>query len=253
MRQAIKRLKRRIRERRSLRLGLRSRDPFVIMRELIGDDAPVIFDVGAHVGVVAARFRRLFPRAVIHCFEPFPESFDRLRNAASQLRPIELHALALAAREGEAAFSVNVNPATNSLLASDASGAVYWRRDTPRTRDRLTVRTTTLDAFCEEQGIGRIDILKMDVQGGEYDVLLGAPELLARQAVGLVYLELITAPTYVGQHRIGEYLDLFDGAGYELFDFFNLGRGGGRLLQLDAIFASPETLRAHVSRLEQAE
>ena len=45
----LKSLVLRQRKRRNLRFGLRSRDPFVIMRKLIDRDAPLIFDVGAHV------------------------------------------------------------------------------------------------------------------------------------------------------------------------------------------------------------
>lgn len=249
MRHLLKPLVVRHRKRRSLRLGLDSRDPFVVARELVGSGARMIFDVGAHEGIVAKRYRELFPDAMIHCFEPFPGSFTKLEQATSALGPIELHAVALAEREGQAEFAVNRNSATNSLLASDTRAGVYWRGDTPATVDKLIVTTTTLDSFTAEQSIPRVDILKMDVQGGEYDVLLGAEDLLRRQAIGLIYMELITAPTYVGQHRAGEYLRLFETAGYELFDIYNPGRSRGRLLQTDVIFVNPETLRRYEDRL----
>lgn len=242
MRKLLKSFVRRYRKRRNLRLGLKSRDPFVIMRELMGGDTRTIFDVGAHVGLVATRFRELFPEATIHCFEPFPESFQALGQAVDTLDRIELHRVAVASTNGQAEFSVNENSATNSLLASDDRAAVYWRADTPRTVGTLSVPTVSADAFAAERSISRIDILKLDVQGGEYDVLLGARDLLDRQAVGLIYMELIVAPTYVGQHRMREYLELFDAVGYELFDLFNFGRSRGRLLQTDVIVVSAETL-----------
>jgi FkbM family methyltransferase len=245
----LKAFVRRQRKRRNLRLGLKSRDPFVIMRELTNREQPVIFDIGAHVGLAATRYRELFPAAMIHSFEPYPESFALLREAIAGSQPIELHAIALAAQEGEAEFSVNRNSATNSLLASDERAEVYWRSDTPRTTGTLSVPTSTLDAVCREHGIDAIDILKMDVQGGELEVLRGGKALFERQAIGLVYMELITAPTYLGQHRIREYLEFFDSHDYELFDCYNLGRSGGRLLQTDVIFVSPELLRAHEQRL----
>lgn len=249
MRKFLKAFVRRQRKRRNLRLGLKSWDPFVIMLELVRRERPMIFDVGAHVGIAAIRYRELFPRAQIHGFEPFPESFDRLREAVGALQPIELHPLALAASSGQARFSVNRNSATNSLLASDDGAAVYWRGDTPVTMGSLTVPTTTLEEFCRDHAVDVIDILKMDVQGGEYDVLQGGRGLFERRAVGLAYMELITAPTYVGQHRIRDYLEFFDSVGYELFNMYNFGRSGGRLLQTDVIFVSPETLRAHEERL----
>jgi len=237
------------RKRRNLRLGLKSRDPFVIMRRLVDAEAPLILDVGAHIGLAATRFRELFPRATIHCFEPFPESFEILEKAVGELSPIQLHNLALAATEGQADFSVNRNSATNSLLASDDSAEMYWRSDAPSTTGTLTVPTASLDAFAREHSIAQIEILKMDVQGGEYDVLKGAAELLGRRAIGLIYMELITAPTYIGQRRIREYLELFDAVGYEVFDLYNFGRSDGRLLQTDVIVVSPETLARYEQRL----
>jgi len=249
VRKALKSLVRRYRKRRNSRLGLESRDPFVVTRELTVAARPVIFDVGAHVGLAATRYRELFPEAPIHCFEPYPESFALLEAAVGALEPIELHAIALAEAEGEAEFSVNRNSATNSLLASDARAAVYWRGDTPRTTGTVTVRTATLDGFCAERSIAGIDILKMDVQGGEYEVLEGARGLLEREGIGLIYMELITAPTYVGQHRLREYLELFDAAGYELFDLYNFGRSLGRLLQTDVIVVSPDTLARYEEHL----
>ena len=249
MRSFVKSLVRHYRKRRNLRLGLRSRDPFVIMRELQGPGAQVIFDVGAHVGLAALRYRELFPEAEIHCFEPYPESFAALEDAVADAGRIELHAFALAASDGEAEFSVNRNSATNSLLPCDERAEPYWRGDTPKPETTLAVPTRTLDSFAAERGIETIDVLKMDVQGAEFAVLEGARTLLGREAIGLVYMELITAPTYVGQRRISEYLALFDAFGYELFDFYNFGRSSGRLLQTDVIFVSPATLARYERRL----
>jgi hypothetical protein len=70
MRKLFKSLVLNQRKRRNLRLGLKSRDPFVIMLKLLDSEAPMIFDIGAHIGLAAKRFRELFPRAMIHCFEP---------------------------------------------------------------------------------------------------------------------------------------------------------------------------------------
>jgi FkbM family methyltransferase len=249
MRKLLKSAVRRHRKRKNLRLGLKSRDPFVIVRNLIASETPLIFDVGAHVGLAAARYRELFPLATIHCFEPFPEAFEVLKSSVGSLTPIEFHNVAIAAAEGQAEFSVNRNSATNSLLASHDDAAMYWRKDAPKTTNTLAVPTTTIDGFARQNSISSIDILKIDVQGGEYDVLKGAGELLRQQAIGLIYMELITAPTYVGQHRMREYLELFDAAGYELFDFYNVNRRDGRLIQTDIIVINPETLRNFEQRL----
>jgi hypothetical protein len=58
-------------------------------------------------------------------------------------------------------------------------------------------------------------------------------------------MEMITAPTYVGQHDLHEYLGLFRSHGYVLFDFYNPVRRNGRLLQTDNLMVAEGFLAAH--------
>ena len=57
-----------------------------------------------------------------------------------------------------------------------------------------------------------------------------------------MYFEMITAPTYVGQPELHDYLELFHSRGYGLFDFYNPVRKNGRLLQTDNIMVSAQFL-----------
>jgi hypothetical protein len=137
---------------------------------------------------------------------------------------------------------VNRASVTNSLLESDRRGDDYWGANLLDTEDEVTVKTLALDDFCREERIEHVDVLKIDVQGAEYAVLAGARGLLERHAVDLIYLEMIMAPSYVGQRKYHYYLTSLDALGYELFDLFNLGRRDGRLIQSDGIFVASEFL-----------
>ncbi len=226
----------------------KSRDPFYVTANLIQSQEPVIFDVGSHVGETAARYRALFPRALIHSFEPFPASFERLESTFSADARIVPHNVAVAEKTGEAMLKVNRASVTNSLLESDRRGDNYWGENLLETEREIGVKTLALDDFCREQRIEHVDVLKIDVQGAEYAVLAGARGLLARQAVDLVYIEMIIAPSYVGQHKYHSYLTSLDALGYQLFDLFNLGRRDGRLIQIDGIFVTSEILERYEAR-----
>jgi FkbM family methyltransferase len=54
---------------------------------------------------------------------------------------------------------------------------------------RIQVRCTTLDAYCKERGIDRIDVLKIDTEGYDLTVLRGGTKILASNAVRFVYVE----------------------------------------------------------------
>ena len=214
------------------------RDPFFVTQQLVRAAEPTILDVGAHVGETAARYRALFPRALIHSFEPFPASYERLATAFAADARVVPHNVAVAAATGSARFRVNRASVTNSLLESDLRGSNYWGSHLLDTEQEIEVKTLTLDDFCRDEHIDHVDVLKIDVQGAEYAVLEGAHGLLERHAVDLIYLEMIMAPSYVGQRKYHYYLTALDALGYELFDLFNLGRRDGRLIQSDGIFVA---------------
>jgi hypothetical protein len=57
----------------------------------------------------------------------------------------------------------------------------------------VVVPVNTLDRYCEASGVAHVDLLKVDVEGGELDVLKGAGGLLGRKAVSLVQFEYSSA------------------------------------------------------------
>ena len=201
-------------------------------------DTPMIFDVGAHTGSVASVYRNRFPNAVLHCFEPSPDSFSALSSNTSEDETTFCHQTALSDSDGSSIFNSNSDSSTNSLLSTDTRGASYWGAGLLEKKSEIEVKTSTLDRFCDAHGISHIDILKMDTQGAEYAVLSGATEMLSAQKIHIIYTELIICPTYVGQHKLHEYLSLLDSFGYEPLDFFDQIRRRRQLVQADVIFLS---------------
>jgi FkbM family methyltransferase len=219
-----------------------TRDAFTVQKELINTITPVIFDVGAHVGSVTLNYRNLFPLASIYCFEPFPQSFEKLLQNLEGDPRSSCYKSAVSAEKGTAVLNANLSSATNSLLATGQRGSSYWGAGLLDTTSRIEVETTTIDIFLQEKGITHIDILKLDVQGAEYSVFEGAKETLSRQRVSLIYTELIMCPTYEGQHKLHEYLALLDSFGYGLLDFFGPVRKQQQLIQADLIFLGKDDL-----------
>lgn len=148
--------------------------------------APVVLDVGAHVGQSNRLFRRLFPAAEIWSFEPDPESFAALAAVVDPSLPGGQERLALADRDGTATFHRNPIGHTSSLLARSAASRDSI--DLARARaagapaevpsERIEVPVRRLDAWCAERGVDAVDLLKIDVQGAEVAVLDGAAGIL---------------------------------------------------------------------------
>lgn len=212
-------------------------NPLTLQSRLITRDRPTIFDVGAYTGITYLTYRKQFPKAVIHAFEPFPDSFSELSAAVLGDTDAHAHELALSNATGTQTLHVNSSSATNSLLPAEPEAKRYWGDGLLDERETVHVETTTLDLFCAERTIEQIDLIKLDVQGNEYAVLEGAAGLLKRQAIRLIYMEVILAGTYQGQRPFHDYLALMASNGYELLDLYNCIRHDGRLLQMDVLFA----------------
>ena len=215
-------------------------NPLKLQMRLLNTLSPVVFDVGAHIGLTVQAYRHALPTAIIHAFEPFPSSLAALRESVRGDPNTHVHALALSDTNAPQTFFVNEAEATNSLKPVSDEAAEHWGAGRVKPTEEISIACETLDAVCAAENIESIDILKIDVQGAEYEVLQGARGMLGKHAIKLIQFECILAQTYAGQRPMHEYLALMDSLGYQFLDFFQPLRRNGRLLQVDLMFASPE-------------
>ena len=151
--------------------------------------ARAVFDVGANAGIYSLAALDAEPTARVHAFEPTPEIAAGLRRTAeiNGLDRLTVHEAAVSNYDGQAILRrcderVGGNEGMN-FIVRDEAGAAAER-----------VVAVRLDSVCERLGIERIDLMKLDVQGAEADALEGAAGLLARRAIGTVFMELNFAP-----------------------------------------------------------
>lgn len=218
----------------------RLKDPFRIQKQLIQNSNRrlTIFDVGAFVGRVALRYNDLFPNSHIYCFEPFPDSFNKLKSNTSSLENIVLINKGVGEHLGKSVFHCNQSGSTNSILATQEDGDEIWgNAGLLRTEKTINIELETLDHFVKTHKIDKIDILKIDVQGAEHMVINGAKNTLEKGIVQLIYTEIITLPTYKGQKQIDEIISLIRSYGFDLFNLYNATMTSiGQLRQVDVIF-----------------
>lgn len=123
------------------------------------------FGVGEDVSFDLAMIERF--GVTVHAFDPTPKSIAWVR-AQKLPSKFVLHEVGIAGYDGTASFAPPENPnhVSHTLLARES------------TKDRaITVQVKRLSTLLRELGHDRIDVLKMDVEGAEYDVfddILGA-------------------------------------------------------------------------------
>jgi FkbM family methyltransferase len=133
-----------------------------------------LLDVGAHDGAFTLPFAAL-PDSRVLAFEPLPTAFARLRAAAGGLPNVVLRQEALGDADGTITLTLPVlDGVPQEQWASTAKG--YAGLDARVTEQRHSVPLRRLD------GLGVIDLtaVKLDAEGGEYEVLRGARDTLLR-------------------------------------------------------------------------
>jgi len=227
------------------------RDAYADQRALVRSDGPtVIFDVGANVGNTVQRYRELFPDGIIHAFEPDPATFARLEarfHGDSRVHPTRA---VVSDFTGTKRFHVNGDPATSSLLPRPRSGRRYYNRRGVTVAE-IDVPSTSLDDFCLAHRIDHIEVLKLDVQGGELLTLEGATRLLSRTAVTLIYSEVEFIALYEGQPLFHDICRFLEGFQYSLYGIYDLViAANGQLRFANAVFIPPRVREESLDRFE---
>lgn len=137
----------------------------------------VFFDVGSFEGAFCMLADRL-PDLTVHAFEPHPLTVKRLVeniDQAALLENVQVWNLAVWYKCGEGVLK---QPRTDNLAKHGLSTLGKPRRF--KEGIRYPVALITLDAFAAEQGIERLDFVKVDTEGAELMVLQGAQELIEK-------------------------------------------------------------------------
>ena len=146
-------------------------------------DGDAAIDVGAHTGAILSDIVRISPSGAHHAIEPLPDLAAALR---VEYPSVEVHECVL----GSAAFVAETGGATTINRNVDDPGySSVKRSDHPRLKsariESVPVRVRTLDEIAE--GIDRLRLVKIDVEGFEVEVLSGSTEMLRRMAPTLVF------------------------------------------------------------------
>ena len=198
-----------------------------------------IVDIGAYDGDTAIKYLDLFPGATVHAFEPFPETYAKLEAVAREDARILPVKTALADSKGDRTLYAMSGVQTNSLLPSVETASHHVNKTLEMTGE-VTVEVDTLDAYWGDRA-EQIDILKMDIQGGELDALRGASSLLENQRIELIYTEVELQQIYKDQPLFPELFLFLREYGYKFYSLYDTGVNElGEMHSADAIFYSPK-------------
>src|SRR5205085_10430774 len=147
----------------------------------------VIIDVGANAGRFVETALAFQPYARVHAFEPIPDVYAELLKKVGAYANVCCHNLALGSAPGTQALNISKYHEASSFLDLGSTLMAGVRGIDFSFENVLTVEVDTLTDYVLRRDIGKIKLLKMDVQGYEIEVLKGAEAILTR--VEYIYTE----------------------------------------------------------------
>jgi FkbM family methyltransferase len=189
----------------------------------------VVLDLGANVGLFGAYVLERWPGSRIRGFEPDPANFAILERTIAGngfARRWSVERAAVADREAELSFAAGLF-AVSRLLPGDEE----WRGTAVNGAEVITV--PGVDLFARESGA---DLMKMDIEGGEWAIL--SDPRFHRLRVTVLVLEWHAESCPFPDPR-GAALRLLQEAGYRDFEEIGAGTESGLLWAWRDLPANP--------------
>jgi FkbM family methyltransferase len=167
-----------------------------------GDDiqkTSTIIDIGAHIGSFSIFAATRAMQVKVYSYEPSEKNFHFLSEniKANKLVNIKAFQLAISSRRGKVRLYMNEKSSGNSIYKSGCSFD--------------EVNSITLEDILGNNMIDSCDLLKIDCEGAEYEILLGAPKIILRK-IRNIALEYHEIPAY----NIDDLKNYLENSGFEV-------------------------------------
>ncbi len=188
----------------------------LVARLLGSTESPVVIDVGAHRGLWTRLLLDTVPSARVHTFEPSPGLAAELEGIAGV---VSSNAVAVAGAEGPLTFYDDAQNAgsRHGTVIGGLLETIYGLTSTA-----TQVPGISLDHYRRTNDLRQVDYVKIDVEGSEFDVILGAKDL--RAAARTIFQFEFSDNHVLTRRYVSDFVELF-GDQYQLFRVLPDGSG----------------------------
>lgn len=134
----------------------------------------IILDIGANIGINSICYKKIFKASKIYSFEPIKKTFNALRknvNKNNLSKSIKTFNFGLSDKKQKASLSIPTKEQGERYKYSLNSGLYSIHG---KGKEKIRVNLQTLDQFVNKQKIKKVDFIKIDVEGHEFEILQGA-------------------------------------------------------------------------------
>jgi len=184
---------------------IRSNGELTVIKKISMLNPSLIVDAGANIGLYSHLLLQYIGDAKLYAFEPVRDTFQKLqKKIASSERVILVN---------KGLYSENKLKEIN-LFESNTHSSIYSLEALQKSSTtKISVELVSGDSFFSESNDQYIDFLKLDIEGAEYDALLGFKKMIAQGNIRAIQFEYgyINIRT---KHLLIDFYRFFDENGY---------------------------------------
>jgi len=169
-----------------------------------------VADIGAHIGYYTRVASGLVGSGgAVYAFEPDPENFKLLQKNIGRMKNVKPYQLAVSDKTGRIDFyHYDARSGVHSTLPNVPLDFQ---------KKKISVEATDLDSFFAKLGVSKIDIIKMDIEGGEYAALQGMKKILSENRNLVLIVEFAPAWVLAAGNTPLKFLNFIESFGFEIF------------------------------------
>lgn len=201
----------------------------------------LVLDVGANQGQYGHLLRRLGYKGEIISFEPVKSSYEKLKESTEKDNLWKVFKLGLSDQKGATQINVFKSSVFSSLLKPNAFGQGSFKKMEQSVTEEIDL--DTLDNFLNTNHINNKRVfLKMDTQGHDLNVFLGAKKSIAN-IVGM-QSEISFQPIYENMPNYHESLKKYEDAGFMVTGLYSVSRSSsGTMIEMDCVMLNNKFLQ----------
>tara|TARA_X000001036_G_scaffold391012_1_gene389008 strand:- start:3737 stop:4453 length:717 start_codon:yes stop_codon:yes gene_type:complete len=152
----------------------------------------LILDVGSHKGESIDGFLKIFHGCSVVGFEPQKDCFNFLNKKFKNARNVRVKNYALDKKKGTRKLRKNILTTTSTFSKTNPLSKHYKIKSVLLGKKKAgflneeRVKINTLDNFTKSMKLKKIDLLKIDTEGNEMQVLIGAKKSLKKTEIILI-------------------------------------------------------------------
>lgn len=208
-------------------------------------EAKLVLDVGANVGDVTLAALKTYSGCRVICFEPVDATFEVLKQRlAPYADRVTIFREALSSKNGQSEINITNFHGANSIMTQSKMHLSL----NPHIREigKQKISLARLDDISKQFPDQKIDIMKIDVEGHEYDVIMGGRDFISSNVDTIIAETSLMRDSSWERQSIVDVFSLLGEMGFRLINAFDLNYAKNSNLmcvQMDCVFR-------HVSKLD---